>query len=92
MKHRNSILSGYRGRFIPYCNADGSFRALQCWGAVKVCWCVDMEGNEKFGTRTKFPVKPDCDRDGKLSYFVFGCSKKYPHTHRRHGNRVVNAR
>eukprot|EP00794_Sanderia_malayensis_P014103 gene14103-15576_t len=58
---RRAILSDYRRRYIPTCSLDGTYTALQCWRHVKVCWCVDLEGNEKHNSRS-VNRKPICDR------------------------------
>ena len=39
------------GFFFPVCEADGSFRSLQCHAATGFCWCVDRRGSEITGTR-----------------------------------------
>ena len=61
-ERRKAILSNYRTRYIPTCNLDGTFTAVQCWESVKVCWCVDLEGLEKKDSRT-VNRKPTCRRD-----------------------------
>ncbi|XP_029929060.1 thyroglobulin [Myripristis murdjan] len=38
---------------IPHCMEDGRFRPVQCSGRGQECWCVDAEGQEVAGTRTK---------------------------------------
>ncbi|XP_065054572.1 uncharacterized protein LOC135683288 isoform X1 [Rhopilema esculentum] len=61
-ERRKAILSNYRTRYIPTCNLDGTFTAVQCWESVKVCWCVDLEGLEKNESHT-VNRKPTCRRD-----------------------------
>lgn len=33
------------GAWVPSCNSDGDFEALQCNYSARTCWCVDLEGN-----------------------------------------------
>ncbi|PFX15746.1 Equistatin [Stylophora pistillata] len=40
-----------RGRPVPLCERDGSFKTTQCNSVTGECWCVDEEGNEKPETR-----------------------------------------
>lgn len=40
-----------RGRPVPLCKTDGSFKTTQCNSVTGECWCVDVEGNEKPETR-----------------------------------------
>ena len=78
-ERREAILSNYWRRYIPTCNLDGTFTAVQCWKAVQVCWCVDLEGEEKFETRS-INRKPICSRKdsvlaGKMSFRLL-CSSE----------------
>jgi hypothetical protein len=41
------------GQFRPSCEADGSYSSKQCHGSTGYCWCVDSEGEEVKGTRTR---------------------------------------
>ncbi|XP_078349655.1 thyroglobulin-like isoform X1 [Oculina patagonica] len=41
------------GRFVPECKSDGSFEEKQCHASTGQCWCVDRNGNEWEGTRTR---------------------------------------
>ncbi|KXJ15315.1 SPARC-related modular calcium-binding protein 1 [Exaiptasia diaphana] len=56
MKKRQLLNLG----FVPRCNPDGSFNAVQCMKTASVCWCVDNIGKEISGTRTRngSPVCP----------------------------------
>lgn len=45
-----------QGQFIPSCDEDGFYRKLQCDRGE--CWCVDQNGGEVAGTRTR--GKTDC--------------------------------
>lgn len=40
------------GFFVPRCDDDGFFMPEQC-NPMKECWCVDRNGGELLGTRTK---------------------------------------
>nr|XP_019960182.1 PREDICTED: nidogen-2 isoform X7 [Paralichthys olivaceus] len=69
-QHRDSLQSGVDlsgelsvGAFIPQCDSDGRYRQLQCHGSTGHCWCVDIRGQERAGTRTPPGTAPkDCDR------------------------------
>ncbi|XP_032235803.2 uncharacterized protein LOC5510701 isoform X2 [Nematostella vectensis] len=40
------------GAYIPQCDKDGRYSALQCHGSTGYCWCVNPEtGEELLGTR-----------------------------------------
>ena len=54
-------MSNFRRRYVPTCNIDGTYTAIQCWKFVGVCWCVDLEGVEIDGTRS-VNRKPRCPR------------------------------
>ena len=41
------------GHFVPQCKADGSYEERQCLQSTGECWCVDRNGNELPGTRSK---------------------------------------
>ena len=53
--------------FIPLCDSEGYYLALQCHQSSRHCWCVDKNGNMKPGTKTKGPIH--C---GKFKECVFG--------------------
>ena len=42
--------TGLIGEFIPDCEDDGSYTAMQCWASTGYCWCVDEDGIEITGT------------------------------------------
>lgn len=44
--------------YVPQCREDGSFEPKQCDGSIGYCWCVDKNGDEISGTRTKFGHVP----------------------------------
>ena len=61
------------GRFVPKCEADGSYSQIQCWSSTGYCWCVDKKGDEVPGTRVR--GRPTCSSGRssmycKLSYFI----------------------
>ncbi|XP_033014349.1 SPARC-related modular calcium-binding protein 1-like isoform X2 [Lacerta agilis] len=51
------------GTFIPECEGDGTYKAVQCHQATGYCWCVRVDtGRPIPGTSTRnFP--PDCEAD-----------------------------
>uniref|UniRef100_A0A8C7FIV9 Nidogen 2 n=1 Tax=Oncorhynchus kisutch TaxID=8019 RepID=A0A8C7FIV9_ONCKI len=54
------------GAFVPQCDEQGQYRALQCHGSTGHCWCVDSRGQERAGTRTLPRTPPtNCDRPGE---------------------------
>ncbi|KAM9334126.1 nidogen-2 [Symphorus nematophorus] len=67
--HRDSVQTtspeGYPlfGAYVPQCDADGQYTPQQCHSSTGHCWCVDVRGQERAGTRTG-PGTPavDCDR------------------------------
>ena len=44
--------------FIPRCRADGGYHEIQCHVGTGQCWCVDINGNEIWGTTAQ--GLPDC--------------------------------
>ncbi|XP_037127560.1 nidogen-2 isoform X18 [Syngnathus acus] len=67
--HRASVQTtspeGYPlvGAFVPQCDANGQYTPQQCHGSIGQCWCVNSNGQERAGTRTRPGVSPvDCDR------------------------------
>lgn len=60
--HRDSLLGvteyGPRGprppvgQYIPTCDENGAYEAMQCHGSTGYCWCVDQNGQEIPGTRS----------------------------------------
>uniref|UniRef100_A0ABM5ERI3 SPARC-related modular calcium-binding protein 1-like isoform X3 n=1 Tax=Pogona vitticeps TaxID=103695 RepID=A0ABM5ERI3_9SAUR len=51
------------GTFVPECEGDGTYKAVQCHQATSYCWCVRVDtGRPIPGTSTRnFP--PDCEAD-----------------------------
>ncbi|KAJ2942048.1 hypothetical protein O0L34_g10965 [Tuta absoluta] len=47
--------------WIPQCKDDGSYERVQCKTSEKICWCVDISGNEVSGTRVTNSTTPPCD-------------------------------
>ncbi|XP_028277886.1 nidogen-2 isoform X7 [Parambassis ranga] len=82
-QHRDSLQSGADrdgrpslGAFVPQCDSDGQYRALQCHGSTGHCWCVDSRGQERAGTRTPPGTTPtDCGRPNE---------PQHPKTHCEH--------
>uniref|UniRef100_A0A8C7FJA6 Nidogen 2 n=1 Tax=Oncorhynchus kisutch TaxID=8019 RepID=A0A8C7FJA6_ONCKI len=62
------------GAFVPQCDEQGQYRALQCHGSTGHCWCVDSRGQERAGTRTLPRTPPtNCDRPGETCSDTCGC-------------------
>ncbi|XP_034153395.1 nidogen-2 isoform X2 [Esox lucius] len=70
-QHRDSLKGGFSprgprpvpGGFVPQCDEQGQYRALQCHGSTGHCWCVDSRGQERAGTRTPPSAPPtNCEK------------------------------
>ncbi|XP_006872070.1 PREDICTED: nidogen-1 [Chrysochloris asiatica] len=48
------------GLFVPECDEYGHYRPTQCHGSTGHCWCVDQDGRELEGTRTRPGIQPPC--------------------------------
>uniref|UniRef100_A0A2K6V4M9 Nidogen 1 n=1 Tax=Saimiri boliviensis boliviensis TaxID=39432 RepID=A0A2K6V4M9_SAIBB len=48
------------GLFVPECDEHGHYAPTQCHGSTGYCWCVDREGRELEGTRTRPGMMPPC--------------------------------
>uniref|UniRef100_P14543-2 Isoform 2 of Nidogen-1 n=1 Tax=Homo sapiens TaxID=9606 RepID=P14543-2 len=48
------------GLFVPECDAHGHYAPTQCHGSTGYCWCVDRDGREVEGTRTRPGMTPPC--------------------------------
>ncbi|XP_041942969.1 nidogen-2 isoform X5 [Alosa sapidissima] len=62
--HRDSLQGSHGGvgAFVPQCDEAGQYRPLQCHGSSGHCWCVDVQGQERAGTRTSAGTPPtNCD-------------------------------
>lgn len=44
-------------QFVPRCKKDGTYEDVQCDSSSSACWCVDKDGEELPGTRSKDLVK-----------------------------------
>jgi hypothetical protein len=44
--------------FSPQCTQDGKFKPVQCNARAGECWCVDKDGRERPGTRSRSPNRP----------------------------------
>jgi len=42
------------GAWLPSCNPEGDFEALQCNYSARTCWCVDLRGDAITGTEEFF--------------------------------------
>ncbi|XP_032361993.1 nidogen-2 isoform X19 [Etheostoma spectabile] len=68
-QHRDSVQTtspeGYpiEGVFVPQCDSNGQYTSQQCHSSTGHCWCVDVRGQERSGTRNP-PGTPsvDCDK------------------------------
>lgn len=60
--------------FVPDCNADGSFKPIQCHVETGHCWCVDSEGKILAGS-TVYNKQPNCKRFGECSLKEFSYRK-----------------
>ncbi|XP_051915067.1 nidogen-2 isoform X29 [Hippocampus zosterae] len=68
-QHRESIQTtspeGHQlaGAYVPQCDNNGHYTPRQCHGSTGHCWCVDSQGQERPGTRTRPGTTPiDCDK------------------------------
>ena len=41
------------GVFVAECDTEGEYKSTQCHEASEYCWCVDAQGNEIPGTRSR---------------------------------------
>ncbi|XP_069911654.1 nidogen-1 isoform X3 [Oryctolagus cuniculus] len=48
------------GLFVPECDEHGHYSPTQCHGSTGYCWCVDRDGREVEGTRTRPGMRPPC--------------------------------
>uniref|UniRef100_A0A8C0PV20 Nidogen 1 n=1 Tax=Canis lupus familiaris TaxID=9615 RepID=A0A8C0PV20_CANLF len=48
------------GLFVPECDEHGHYTPTQCHGSTGHCWCVDRDGRELEGTRTRPGMTPPC--------------------------------
>nr|KAF6501595.1 nidogen 2 [Molossus molossus] len=62
---RESLLQHYGGpprddQYVPQCDDWGHFVPTQCHGKSDFCWCVDKDGREVQGTRSRPGTPPAC--------------------------------
>ncbi|KAJ7381087.1 hypothetical protein OS493_004685 [Desmophyllum pertusum] len=43
--------------YLIRCKQDGSYEEVQCSGSTGYCWCVDKNGTERAGSKTRGPLK-----------------------------------
>ncbi len=49
------------GAYIPQCTPSGDYEPRQCHGSTGFCWCVNLDGEEIFGTRRGPGQEVVCD-------------------------------
>lgn len=54
------------GPFVPECDEYGHYVPTQCHGATGYCWCVDRDGRELEGTRTRPGMRPPCKSGARV--------------------------
>ncbi|KAK3737699.1 hypothetical protein QZH41_008038 [Actinostola sp. cb2023] len=55
--YRQAVDDHVFGAHIPRCKSDGRYEEIQCEGRTGYCWCVDNDGRELPGTRTRRHLK-----------------------------------
>lgn len=55
------------GLFVPECDEHGHYVPTQCHGSTGQCWCVDRDGRELEGTRTRPGMRPPCKSEGSAT-------------------------
>ncbi|XP_047459404.1 nidogen-1 [Mugil cephalus] len=65
--HRERVLGGVPrgprppiGLYVPSCDENGEYEPMQCHGSTGQCWCVDRNGQELPGTRSRAGLRPSC--------------------------------
>lgn len=54
---------GIKGHYIPSCDANGDFTAIQNHASTGKSWCVDPKTGDKYeDSLTDFNEKPDCSK------------------------------
>jgi len=46
-KSQDAMAKGMIGGFVPQCDSNGDFDAVQCSGSTGFCWCVDTKTGDK---------------------------------------------
>lgn len=65
------LLDKVSKHFLPRCNAEGRFEALQYEPGTDIAWCVNQDtGEELYGTRI-FGTKLDCPGNKGKSSSIF---------------------
>lgn len=69
--HRDSLLGATEfgprgprppvGQYVPTCDQNGAYEPMQCHGSTGQCWCVDRNGQEIPGSRSRPGSKPMCE-------------------------------
>ena len=57
MARKNSSGLPFGSSYLIRCKQDGSYEEVQCSGSTGFCWCVDKNGSELEGTKTRGPLK-----------------------------------
>ena len=65
---------------MPQCKSDGSFKEKQCHSSTGQCWCVDQNGHEWSGTRTRGDL--DCTTSG-ISRLYWQKFANFSHKHEK---------
>ena len=60
------------GASVPECKVDGCYSEMQCHDSTGLCWCIDVNGNEKPGSRVR--GKAVCAPLGLFICLLFICS------------------
>ena len=60
---KTALLRLLPGRFVPRCEADGSYDETQCIGSI--CLCVDERGIAIPGTSKPRFIKSNCESQGE---------------------------
>ncbi len=66
-KDRDLALEEPSGTFAPICDGEGGYEKVQCY--KEACWCVDLNGEERRGTRVEVG-DPDCSETPAGQYNI----------------------
>merc|ERR550519_3051700 len=58
-QRRAALRTKMIGAFVPKCDRDGSYSAVQCHASTGYCWCTKKDGNRVPGSTTR-GVPPNC--------------------------------
>ena len=53
--------SGLMGSYVPQCEEDGRFSAVQCHGSTGYCWCVAEDTGVPVSDMVRFGM-PECSK------------------------------